>query len=72
MQFKKKQAKFWALLDIGSEINFMTLAYIAKLSLKIQLINIKAQKINNSIFETFGIILTSFEIKKKPKKAQFF
>lgn len=38
--FKKNQAKIQALLDFGSEINVITPAYAAKLSLKVQLINV--------------------------------
>lgn len=35
MQFKKNQTKIWALLNFDSEINIMTLAYAAKLGLKV-------------------------------------
>lgn len=38
----------------------MTLAYAAKLSLKVQPTNFEAQKIDDSIFEIFGMVLASF------------
>ena len=41
----------------------MTLSYTLKLSLKICLINIKAQKIDNSIFEIFEMVLANFSIE---------
>ena len=47
----------------------MTLEYILKLSLKIHSINIEVQKIDGSIFEKFEIVLASFQVKNKFKKA---
>lgn len=60
MQFKKYQVKIQALLDSNSEVNAITPAYMARLDLKVQLIDIEAQKIDNSIFEIFEIVLASF------------
>lgn len=57
---KKKQAKIQILLDSGSEVNTITLAYTAKLGFKVQSTNVEAQKINGSTFETFRMVLTSF------------
>lgn len=42
MQFKKNQAEVQTLLDSGSKVNPMTPTYMAKLGLKIQLINVGA------------------------------
>lgn len=50
----------------------MRLAYAFKLDLKVRQTNVKAKKIDGSIFETFGIMLTSFQMKNKFKKARFF
>lgn len=72
MQFKKNQAKVQTLINSGSEINAMTLAYVAKLGFKISKSNIKVQKINSSLFKTFKIVLTSFQKKDKLGNAQFF
>lgn len=38
----------------------MTLAYVLKLDFRVRRIDIKAQKIDGSIFETFRIVLASF------------
>lgn len=43
--------------------------FALKLGFKICSTNTKAQKINNSILETFDIIITTFQIKNKIKKA---
>lgn len=58
--FKKKLNQNLILLNSSSKINIIILNYIAKLDLKIQLINIGASKINSSFFKTFEIILASF------------
>ena len=50
----------------------MTPRYTSKLGLKICPTNIEMQKIDGSIFKIFEIVLTSFQIKGKLKKAQFF
>lgn len=59
VQFQKqKQVK--ALLDNGSEVNAMNPNFAWKLGLYIQKINIRAQKIDGSIFETFEIVIANF------------
>lgn len=70
IQFKKN--KIQAPINSNSKINAMIPAYSSKLNLKIYCINIKAQKIDGSIFEIFKIFLASFQIKNKLRKAQFF
>ena len=68
--FKKNEVQ--TLIDSGSEINTMILAYALKLSFKVRRTNVKAQKIDNSTLETFGMVLTNFQIEDKLKKARFF
>lgn len=70
--FKKNQAKIRALLDFADEVNAIVPAYMAKLSLKVWLINVGAQKIDGYILETFGMILASFQVEDKLGKACFF
>lgn len=60
------------MINLGSEVNTITPTYIAKLSPKIQKTNIEAQKINDSIHNTFGIVLTDFLVKDKLNEAQSF
>ena len=50
----------------------MTLAYILKLGPQTCHIDVKAQKIDGSIFETFRMIFLSFQVEDKLKKARFF
>lgn len=70
--FKKNQAKIQALLDSSNEVNSIIAAFVAILSLKVWPTNIKIQKINNSILEIFEMILVSFEVENKLRKARFF
>ena len=50
----------------------MTPTYATKLGLKIRKIDIKAQKIDGSILETFGMVLADFQMEDKLGRAQFF
>lgn len=60
VRFKKDQAKIQPLLDFGSKINVITLAYTAKLGLKVRSTHVGAQKIDDSTFKTFGMVQASF------------
>lgn len=70
--FKKDQAKVQTLIDSSNEINAMTLAYIARLGLKIRPINIGTQKLKGSNFKMFEMVIASFQIDYKLKRACFF
>lgn len=72
MQFKKNQAKTQVSIDFKNKVNTMIPAYMTNLELKVRLINIRAQKIDSSILETFGIVLAIFLVKNKLSKAWFF
>lgn len=60
LYFRKDQVKIQALIDFGSKFNAMISVYVERLKLKAQSINIKAQIINSSNFQTFKIIFASF------------
>ena len=47
----------------------MTLEYTSKLGLKIYFTNVRAQKINDSILKMFRMILASFQMEDKIKRA---
>ena len=53
-------------------INIITPAYILKLGFKICQINIRIQKIDNSIFKIVELDLISFQVKNILKKVKFF
>ena len=50
----------------------MTPAYASKLSLQAHHTNVGAQKIDGSILQTFGMVLASFQVEDKLKRARFF
>lgn len=60
------------MINSSSKINAITLEYTLKLDLNVCFTNIKAQKINTSIFKIFGINLANFQIKNKLNQAQYF
>ena len=72
LRFRKDTAGVRALIDLGSEVNAMTPAYVLKLGIKVHPTDVSAQKIDGSTFETFGMVLASFQVEDKLGKAQFF
>ena len=46
--------------------------YTQKLELKIRRTNVKAQKIDGSTLETFGIVIADFQVENKASKPRFF
>lgn len=69
---KDKESNVQALINLGSKVNAMILAYTNKLGLKIYSTIVGAQKKDGSLFQTFKIILASFHIVDKLERAQFF
>lgn len=59
-------------MDFDNQVNKITIANLTKLGLNIQPTNVRAQKIDISIFETLKIVLASFEINNKLLRSQFF
>lgn len=49
----------------------MTLAYTARLNFKVQSTNVRAQKIDSSIFKIFKIVRASFQVDNKFGQALF-
>ena len=72
LYFRKDSIGIRALVDSSSEINTMTPAYAAKLGLKVRKTDIKAQKIDGSNLETFGMVLADFQVEDKLGRARFF
>ena len=68
--FRKKEVQ--ALIDSGSEINAMTSAYASRLGLRVYCIDIGAQKIDGSTLKIFGMVLASFQVEDKLRRARFF
>ena len=70
VQFQEEQVK--ALLNGGSEVNAISPAYAKKLGLKTRKTNVKAQKIDDSILETFGMVIADFQVEDKGGRPRFF
>ena len=60
------------LLHSGSEINIIHLASAEKLGFVVQTTNIDAQKIDATIFETYGIIVLVFSVTDQASRVKFF
>ena len=73
VQFQKdKGATIWALIDLRSKVNAMTLAYAKQLGLQVQRTDVEAQKIDGSLFRTFGMVIAGFQVEDKLDRIQFF
>ena len=60
------------MLDSGSEVNAISLAYTKKLGLKTRKTNVGAQKIDHSALETFGMVIADFQLEDKGNRPRFF
>ena len=61
IQFRKDKGKdVLALLDFGSEVIAMTLAYTSHLGLKLKVTNVGAQKIDGSSLANYGMVIAAF------------
>ena len=70
--FKKSKVQIQALINSGKKINAIISGYASKLGLKICFTDDGAQKIDDSTFKIFGIVLASFQMKDKLGRAWFF
>ena len=71
-QGQEGQEQKKALLNSGSKVNAISLAYAKRLGLKTWKINVGAQKIDGSALETFGMVITDFQMKDKGGRPRFF
>ena len=61
VQFRKDKGNdILALLNSGSKVNAMTLAYAAHLGLKVRVTNVGAQKIDKSLLATYNMVIAAF------------
>ena len=70
--FQEGQEQVRALLDSGSEVNAMSLIYAKNLGLKTRKTNIRAQKIDDSVLETFRMVIADFQVEDKGGRPRFF
>ena len=69
IQFQEEQLK--ALLNSGGEVNAMSPAYAKRLGFKTRKTNVRAQKIDGSAIETFGMVIVDFQVKDKGGRPKF-
>lgn len=69
---KDKENKMRALIDFSNQVNAMTPVHTLKLGLKIGCIRFGAEIIDDFTFETFKIVLASFQIENTLGRACFF
>ena len=72
VQFKKNKTLVQALIDSESEVNAMHLSFAKQLGLPIQLTDVGAQKIDGSMLDTNGIVVTAFSVLDKANRIRFF
>ncbi len=60
------------LLDSGSKVNAMSQVFAQQLGLKIRKTNIGAQKIDGTILETYGMVVSIFSVLDKDRKERLF
>ena len=60
VQFQESQKQIRALLDSDSEIHTMNPAFTQKLDLHIRKTNIRTQKIDDFVLETFRMVIADF------------
>lgn len=61
-----------ALLNSGSKVNAMSPDYTRNLGLKIRKTSVRAQKIDGSTLETFGMVIAEFEVEDKVGRPRYF
>ena len=61
-----------ALLDLGSDVNAIHLAFIEKLGLVVRTINVGAQKIDGTTLETYGMVVAAFSVTDQADRVRFF
>ena len=62
---KNRDKDILVLLNFESEKNAMTPAYMAQLGFKVQKTDVGAHKINKFLLETYGMVITAFQILNK-------
>ena len=70
INFGKKSVS--ALCDSGSKVNAVYPAFAKELSLPIRPTDLRAQKINGTTLETYGMVVAAFLVENKANRVRFF
>lgn len=66
----KNQTK--TLLNSGNKVNVISQAFASQLGLKIWKTNVRAQRIDSTTLETYGIVVSTFSVLDKDDRERFF
>lgn len=72
VEFQKGQLKVKILIDSSSKINGIIPVYATKLGFITQKTNVGASKIDDSLLETYNIVLPKFSLQNSLRKIRFF
>ena len=70
--FRKKSVLVLVLFDSGSKVNAIHPTFARELGLPIRPTDIGAQKIDNTILDIFGMVVTAFSVPDKANRVRFF
>ena len=70
--FRKNSVSMSALLDSSSEVNAINPTLTGKLGLPIRPTDDRAQKIDGTMLDTFGMIVSVFSMTDKANRVKFF
>ena len=65
ISFRKKSVPVLTLFDSGNKVNAIHLTFVKELDLPIRPTDVGAQKINDTMLYTFGIIVIAFSVTDK-------
>ena len=72
LQFQKNKEVIKGLIDLGSEVNAITLTYARQLNFWTQKINVRTEKIDGLLLKTFVIVIIAFQVIDKLDRVWFF
>ena len=70
--FRKKSVSMSTLFDLGSKVNTIHPTPAWKLGLSVRPTDIRAQKINGTMLDTFGMVVTASSVTDKANHVRFF
>ena len=72
IQFKRDMTQVQTLIDSESEINSIYPTFTKELSLFIRLLDVRAQKIDGTMLDTYEIVIAALSVVDKANHAKFF
>ena len=70
--FKKDKTQVQALINLGSEVNAIHPTFVKELGFPIRPTNVRAQKIDGTMLDTYGMVVAAFLVTKKTNRVRFF